>query len=191
MSNRKNIMVLAGPSGVGKSTLAKFLVDNYKQFLFSVSSTTRKMRDNDVDGVNYYFLSGKEFKKNIDIGNFIEYEEVYPGVFYGTLKSEINKIIKSGKYTVLDIDVLGALNIKKIYGDSVYMVFVKAESVDSLKDRLKKRNSETKDQLETRIDRFKKELELEKLFDETIINETGKLDYSKEQISNIVNSHFI
>ncbi len=190
MREEKDIIVFAGPSGVGKSTLVKFLVKNFDQFMFSVSATTRAIRQGDVPGKDYYFLSNDNFKKKIEAGDFIEYEEVYPGVFYGTLKSEIDKIIKLGRKVILDIDVLGALNLRKIYGEKVYIVFIKTESINSLKKRLKYRNSETEEQLKVRINRFKKELVLEDSFDETIINKTGDLKSSEKHVSDIVNFYF-
>jgi len=191
MNKEKDIIVFAGPSGVGKSTLCRLLINNYKQFEFSISATTRNIRLGEKNGREYYFLSQEEFKQYIEEGKFVEWQEVYPGTFYGTLKSEVERIISAGKKAVFDIDVLGALNLKKIYGDRAHIIFVKTESMESLKNRLKARKSENEEQLKIRMERFDRELAMEGSFDETIINKTGDLDSSKKQIEKIVETYFI
>jgi guanylate kinase len=190
MNKEKNIIVFAGPSGVGKSTLCKLLLNNFDNFEFSVSATTRSIRLGEVNGKEYYFFSQEKFKQYIEGEGFVEWEEVYPGTFYGTLKSEVERILNNGKKVVFDIDVLGAINIKKMYKEMAHIIFVKTESTEALEKRLRDRHSETEEQLQVRIARFKKELSLEGEFDETIINRTGDLDSSKKQIENIVHTYF-
>ncbi len=191
MNKNKKIIVFAGPSGVGKSTLCNMLLNNFNQFKFSVSATTRPIRLDEKNGKDYYFFSNEEFKGHIDGEGFIEWEEVYPNIFYGTLRSEVEKIMNEGKKAVFDIDVLGAINIKKIYGEKAHIIFVKTESPEALEKRLRERHSETEEELQVRIARFQKELGFEDQFDETIINKTGDLESSKRQIVDIVNKYFI
>ena len=187
----KDIIVFAGPSGSGKSTLCHLLLNNYRQFEFSISATTRGMRLGEVNGKDYYFFTQDEFQKHIDDENFIEWEEVYPGKFYGTLKTEIDRITNDDKKAVFDIDVLGALSIKKVFGNKAHIVFVKPESIEVLKERLKDRRSESEQDLAIRIDRFEKELSYEDSFDEVIINKTGELEMVKGSIDRIVDIYFL
>lgn len=191
MNKKKDIIVFAGPSGVGKSTLCHLLLNNFDNFEFSISATTRNIRLGEKNGKDYYFFSQEEFKQHIEGEGFTEWEEVYPGSFYGTLKSEVERIINAGKKAIFDIDVLGALSLKKIYGSRAYIIFVKTESMEALEQRLRERHSETEEELKIRIARFKRELDLESSFDETILNKTGDLESSKVQIFNIVNSYFL
>jgi guanylate kinase len=182
METKKKIIVLAGPSGVGKSTLTNILLHHSDRFEFSISATTRKIRIGEKNGENYYFFSDEEFKRRIANDEFVEYEEVYPGRFYGTLRSEVTRIVSSDKIAVFDIDVLGAVNIKKQFGDDAYVVFIKPESTEALRERLVARGSENSSEIETRVARFEQELSYEHKFDAVLVNRTGDINSAKNEI---------
>lgn len=188
---KKKIIVFAGPSGVGKSTLCNILLHEFSQFEFSVSATTRKIRLGECQGKDYYYFSEEEFKQRIDNNEFVEWEEVYPGRYYGTLHSELTRIIGLGNIAVFDIDVLGALNIKKQFGSQAYIIFVKPESTEALVTRLENRGTENQKDIQVRIERFEKELSYENQFDEILINTTGDIQSSKDQVITIAKKHFI
>ena len=191
MNSKKKIIVFAGPSGVGKSTLCNLLLHAHPDsFSFAVSAVTRSVRINEQHGVDYYFLSEEVFKEKIEAHEFVEWEEVYPGRYYGTLVSEVERIDGLGKKTVLDIDVLGALNIKKKYGDEAHIIFVKPESPEVLEERLRSRGSENEEDIQVRIERFEKELSFEQDFDSIIVNKTGDIEGSKNQIEAILDTYF-
>ena len=191
MENQRDILVFAGPSGVGKSTLYKMMLHQFPDRLdFAISATTRPIRIGEVDGKDYYFLSEKDFKQKVESGDFIEHEEVYPGRWYGTLASEIDRVKSLDKIILLDVDVLGAINIKKIYGQQALIVFIKPESIEALEERLRSRGSESKEEILIRVARFKKELSYEKDFDEVVVNETNKLDNSRTQLEEIISNNF-
>lgn len=188
--SKKDIIVLAGPSGVGKSTLCNILLHSVPIFEFSISATTRSMRLGEKNGQNYYFFSQEEFKRRIDSGDFIEWEEVYPGRFYGTLVSEVSRIISQDKKAVFDVDVLGALNLKKYFKDRAYVIFVKPESLEALKKRLRARGTENEQEIATRIARFEKELTYEGKFDDVLINKTGDIQGAKTKLLAIAEKYF-
>jgi guanylate kinase len=172
MDNGGRIIIFTSPSGAGKTTLVRHLLSKYKDRLgFSVSATTRKRRDGEIDGVHYYFMSQEEFLENIREHRFIESEEVYPGLYYGTLHSELERLRKVGKNLVLDIDVKGAQNVKNLYHDKVLAVFVKPPSPEILVERLKQRGTESDDELNKRIERMHFELSHEDYFDAIIVND--------------------
>ncbi|MCI5051274.1 MAG: guanylate kinase [Candidatus Pacebacteria bacterium] len=189
-SQNKKIIVFAGPSGVGKSTLAHMLLEEYDFFNFSISATTREPRVGETDEVDYHFLSKEDFHQKISNDEFIEWEEVYEGRFYGTLRNEVEKITDKNNIAIFDIDVVGALNIKKQYGDEAYVVFIKPESVEALLTRLRNRGTETEEQIQMRKDRFVKELSYENKFDYILTNKTGEIEAAQEQIRAIIEKHF-
>lgn len=169
------IIVLAAPSGCGKSTIINALVKGGDLNLgFSVSATTRAPRDGEADGVHYHFLSEEEFRRRIAAGGFVEYEEVYPGRFYGTLRSEIDRLTGEGFNVILDLDVNGALNVKKMYGKQAMTVFIEPPSVEELRRRLESRGSESPEAIDTRIARAEYEISRAPEFDSRIVND--KLD---------------
>lgn len=173
MDNGGRIIIFTSPSGAGKTTLVRHLLSKYKDRLgFSVSATTRKRRDGEVDGVHYHFMSESEFLKHIREHAFIESEEVYPGLYYGTLHSELERLRKVGKNLVLDIDVKGAQNVKNLYHDKVLAVFVKPPSPEILVERLKQRGTESPEELKKRIERMNFELSHEDYFDAIIVNDS-------------------
>ena len=189
MSHTKKIIVFAGPSGVGKSTLANMLIHHSDKCEFSVSATTRPIRLGEQHGQNYYFFSKDEFQSRIENGDFLEWEEVYPGVLYGTLQSEVARITSLGKIAIFDIDVLGAINIKEQFGDEAHLIFVKPESMKALEERLRQLGTDSEEQIQARIARFEKELGYEDKFDQVIVNETGRIDAAKEQVLIIANTY--
>ncbi|MEJ6693139.1 MAG: guanylate kinase [Saprospiraceae bacterium] len=166
------MVIFTAPSGAGKTTIVRHLLKRYKNQLgFSTSATTRDKRNREVDGKDYYYLSLEKFRQKISDGAFAEYEEVYRDQFYGTLKSEIERIWSLGKHIIFDIEVKGATNIKSIYGDECLAVFIKPPSFSILVERLKNRKSETQSSLSKRISRMKKELSYESSFDEVLVND--------------------
>lgn len=177
-------IIVSAPSGAGKTTLVRHIVDNMPQVVFSISSCTRERRSYEQDGVDYYFMSILSFQQRVKKQEFIEWEEVYPNHFYGTLKEEIEKIWQSGKSVIFDVDVVGGLNLKKYFGDDAIAVFVKPPSVESLVERLSNRKTETPDTLQTRINKGIKELEFESSYDVIVLNED--LEHAKQEILQIV-----
>lgn len=166
----EKVILFSAPSGAGKTTIVRHLLAKYEQLMFSVSATTRKKRDHEENGVDYYFLSVNDFKEKIESNAFLEYEEVYAGVFYGTLKSEIDRIWKMGKMVVFDVDVMGGKSLKKYFGEKALAVFVKPPSLQVLAERLALRNTETPESLKTRISKAEYELTFEKDFDVALVN---------------------
>lgn len=165
------LIVFSAPSGSGKTTIVQHLLKQEELNLgFSISATSRKPRPEEVDGKDYYFLSLKEFKKHIKNGDFLEWEEVYRDNFYGTLKSEVERIWESGKHVVFDIDVVGGLDIKKVYPERTLAVFVQPPSIEELKIRLKKRKTETEERINMRVAKASIEMATAPQFDFTILN---------------------
>ena len=164
-------IILCAPSGSGKTTLAKFLLSNEKLNLkFSVSATTRKMRSNEQDGVDYNFLEIINFKNMINNGEFIEHEEVYHNVFYGTLKSDVKKLLKNHNL-IFDVDVVGAISLKKYFFDKALTIFINPPSLKVLEDRLTQRGVNSQDDLQERINKAKKEIKMKSTFDYSITND--------------------
>lgn len=171
MSNGKAI-IFSAPSGAGKTTIVRHLMEVPDMHLsFSVSATTRQRRDYEVDGKDYHFMSPNEFLERAEKGEFIEWEEVYKGQYYGTLYSEVKRIWNAGGNVIFDIDVVGGLNLKNILGDRALSVFVKAPSVGALEARLRKRSTETPDKIEQRISKAHGEMAFEPRFDSVIVND--------------------
>lgn len=170
--NTEKLIVFSAPSGSGKTTIVRHLLEQSKLPLaFSISATTRAPRGNEKNGVDYYLLSKEEFEQKIREGSFLEYEEVYPGLFYGTLKSEIERLWASGKAVLFDIDVMGGLTIKKTYPEKTLTVFVKPPSVEALEQRLRNRNTDSEETLQVRLAKSASELEKASAFDEILIND--------------------
>lgn len=179
------IIIISAPSGCGKSTIINALLKRGEiDMQFSVSATNRPPRDGEVHGVNYYFLTDYDFKKAISQGDFVEYEEVYPGRYYGTLKSEIARIVDGGHNVVLDIDVKGGVNVKRMYGDEAVSVFIQPPSVEALRSRLVGRGTETEDAIEQRVARAEFEIGYAPRFDHTVVNDD--LTEAIENVSRIL-----
>ena len=170
MSSR--IIIFSAPSGSGKSSIIKELLkEEDLNLAFSISTTSRIPRGKEQNGVEYYFISVDEFKEKIDKQAFIEWQEVYAGNFYGTYQSEIDRLSSLGKNIVFDLDVFGGINLKKIFGKQALSIFIQPPSLEELKKRLEKRNTETMEKIQIRIDKAKYELEQSIYFDRLIINE--------------------
>lgn len=171
-TSKYDMVVFTAPSGAGKTTIVRHLLSKYPdQLAFSVSATTRARRPKETEGKDYYFLSETEFRQRVTNGMFVEYEEVYKDRYYGTLRSEIDRIKALGKIVVFDIEILGAQNIKNIYEDRCLVIYVKPPSFEVLIRRLTKRGTETPKSLEKRIKRIKKELLFEDTFDKVLLND--------------------
>ena len=170
--NQGKLIVFSAPSGSGKTTIVRHLLKQKELNLeFSISATSREKRGKEQDGKDYYFLSFEDFKKKIKNDEFLEWEEVYRDNFYGTLKSEVERIWAMGKHVIFDIDVSGGLRIKRKYPDHTLAVFVKPPSIDELKIRLKKRQTESADKINMRVAKASAELATAPLFDAVVINE--------------------
>jgi guanylate kinase len=171
ISYKNKIIVVTAPSGSGKTTIVKNLLEKYSFLDFSVSATTREKREGEIDGKDYLFISHEDFRKKISNNAFVEWEEVYSNQFYGTLHSELERIWNSECSAVFDIDVVGAVNIKKMFGSDCLSIFIKAPDIDTLYSRLLNRQSESPESLQKRTGKAEKELELENEFDITIVND--------------------
>ncbi len=166
------IIVISAPSGCGKSTIINALMAKGEiDMQFSVSATSRPPREGEVDGKHYHFLSVEQFEKAIAEDAFIEHEEVYPGRFYGTLKSEVTRICGSGHNIILDIDVKGGINVKKIYGEQVISIFIMPPSIETLRERLIGRDTDSMDVIEQRVGKAEYEISFAPEYDITIVND--------------------
>ncbi|MEX0929912.1 MAG: guanylate kinase [Balneolales bacterium] len=175
--HKGKVIVLVAPSGAGKTSLSQRLIRDFPHIVFSVSATTRKPRNDEKSGIDYHFLSWAGFQEGIDNDRFLEWEEFYDGTRYGTLFSEVEKNHNSGYYTLLDIEVNGAINIKKIYGDDCLSVFIKPPSLNVLRERLENRGTENENSLKLRLERAEHELAFEHRFDQVIVNDDFEQAY--------------
>ena len=164
------ILIITAPSGAGKTSITKYLMQKFPVLTFSVSAATRQPRGTEVDGVDYYFISGQEFKQKIQQHEFVEWEMVYEGKYYGTLKNELERIWKEGKVPVLDIDVKGAIHVQQQFNDGTLSLFIEPPSVNELKMRLEGRGTETEESLNARVNKASYELSFKDYFDKTVVN---------------------
>jgi guanylate kinase len=169
--NQGKLVIVCAPSGSGKTTIVRAVLQEIKELQFSVSATSRKVREGEVHGKDYYFIPEDEFKSRIEKGDFLEWEEVYSGSFYGTLKSEVNRICDQGLHVIFDVDVIGGLNIKKQYPDNALAVFIRPPSIEELRNRLMGRGTETPETLEKRIAKAEYEIGFADQFDLIIVND--------------------
>lgn len=188
MNKTGKLIVVSAPSGSGKTTLVKHLLGTVPGLAFSVSATSRQMREGEQDGRDYFFLTPAEFRHRIDCGDFLEWEEVYPGIYYGTRISEVQKLIQQGLNVVFDVDVVGGLNIKRHFGNNALAIFVMAPSVEVLEQRLRQRSTESEDSLRQRISKAAYEMSFASSFDKVIVNDD--LESARSAIVNLV-SDFI
>ncbi len=178
------LIIFSAPSGSGKTTIVKHLLQQNYGLVFSISVTSRQPRPNEEHGTDYHFIPEKEFRKKIEQNEFLEWEEVYNGIFYGTLKSEVERILNKGKNVIFDVDVIGGLNIKKYYGNRALAVFIQPPSVIELKKRLQRRSTETEEKINMRIAKAEKEMSYAGLFDVIIVNDT--LEHALREAGQIV-----
>lgn len=178
------LIIFSAPSGAGKTTIVKHLLGQPFDMQFSVSATSRKPRPGETEGQDYYFLSEKQFREKIENGEFLEWEEVYPGIYYGTLKSEVERIRNLGNNVIFDVDVKGGLNIKQYYQNEALALFVKPPSVEELKKRLLSRSTESEDKINMRIAKAEYELGFRHQFDNVIVND--KLENAFAETEKIV-----
>lgn len=181
------VLIVSAPSGSGKSTIVNFLMKEHPEFrlAFSVSATSRPPRGQEQDGVDYYFLSAEEFRRHIEADDFLEYEEVYEGRFYGTLKSQVEEKLAAGKNVVFDVDVKGGVNIKKYYGDAALSVFIQPPSVEALRERLIGRNTDEMGQIEQRLAKAEYEMSFASQFDRILVNDN--LEVAKQEAVALLN----
>ena len=184
MYSRK-VVIFSAPSGAGKTSLVRHLLDQGLPLEFSVSACSRSPRVNEQDGKDYHFLSLKDFKEKIATDAFLEWEEVYEDMFYGTLKSEVERIWENGKVVIFDVDVVGGINIKKHFGEQALAVFVTPPSIDELKNRLQGRGTETTESLQKRLGKAEAEIAQQDAFDIVIVNDD--LDTACQEIIKKVN----
>lgn len=180
------LFIFSAPSGSGKTSIVKALLSRDPSLAFSVSCTTRLPRPGEKNGVDYFFISPQEFQTKINEGAFAEWEMVYDNLYYGTLRSEVERLRTMGRHVVFDVDVEGGLNLKKLYGSEALAFFVKPPSLESLEQRLRARNTESENMLKIRFEKARKELEYEKLFDRTVLNDN--LDEAVEYVFNEINN---
>ena len=165
------IIIITAPSGAGKTSITRFLLDKYPSLAFSVSAATRSPRGAEQNGVDYYFISEEEFKQKIQHDAFIEWEMVYEGKYYGTLKSEMERIWSEGKTPLLDIDVQGAIHVQQQFPETSLSVFIQPPSIEVLRHRLESRGTESADSVQTRINKAAYELSFSHAFDAVVINQ--------------------
>jgi len=167
---KRKLIVFSGPSGSGKTTLVKLILQKKTGIEFSISATSRNPRGGEINGKEYYFLTLDEFKRKINGDQFVEYEEVYPNKFYGTLKSEVNRIWDNGHHVIFDIDVFGGLKIKNTFPKETISIFIQPPNLKTLEERLRKRKTDDESSLKERLLKAKQEIEIASKFDFIIIN---------------------
>jgi guanylate kinase len=178
------LVIISAPSGAGKTTIVNYLLHSGLNLSFSVSATTRQLRGNEIDGNDYFFLSVPEFRRAIENNEFVEWEEVYPDIFYGTLKREVERIWANGNHVLFDVDVKGGINLKKIFCKRSISIFIMPPSVEELGKRLIKRATESPENIKIRVEKAKEEIKLANLFDTVIIN--NNLEDAKYEAYNTV-----
>lgn len=180
----EKVVIVCAPSGSGKTSIVKYLLDSGLPLALSVSATSRTKRAQETDGKDYYFISADEFRTRVANGEFLEWQEVYENQFYGTLLSELDRIWKAGNAVIFDVDVLGGLNIKKHFGDKALSVFIKPPTLECLRQRLLGRGTETPETLKKRLDKSEFELSFEDKFDKVILNDT--LSVAQREAYNLI-----
>lgn len=174
-------IIFSAPSGSGKSTIVSHILKLYPQLEFSISATSRKPRGSEKDGVEYRFFTTEEFRKMIGEGAFVEYEEVYPGSYYGTLKSEVQRIWDKGHTIIFDVDVKGGLSLKKYFGDKALSVFIQAPSIEELRNRLEARGTDSPEAIQKRVGKAAEEMMYADKFDKILINDDLQTAYAQAE----------
>jgi len=171
VNNQQKIIIITAPSGAGKTSITRYLLEKFSgRLTFSISAATRKARENEKQGIDYHFMSEEEFTNKIQHGEFVEWEMVYEGKYYGTLKSELQRIWNNGQVPVLDIDVKGAIHVQQQFPETTLSLFIEPPSVDELKRRLQSRGTETEDSLNARVNKAAYELSFKHSFNHIIVN---------------------
>lgn len=179
--HKGKLIIFSAPSGAGKTTIVHHLLSKDYKLEFSISACTRARRNGEVHGKDYYYISVEEFKKSIDLDEFVEWEEVYKDNFYGTLKTEVDRIWKKGHHVIFDVDVDGGLNLKKTFGDRALAIFVMPPSLESLRERLQSRETETPESIARRMGKAPIELQKSVLFDKVILNDDLQNAFAKAE----------
>ena len=187
--NYRKAILFSAPSGSGKTTIIRELLKRFNCFEFSISATSRAAREGEKDGVDYYFLTPETFKQRVAAGDFLEWEEVYAGTCYGTLKSEIDRIWNNGNVIIFDVDVNGGMNIKKYFGPDALAIFVMPPSVEVLSQRLRNRGTESEESIMKRLARSAEELKMSDRFDVTVINDI--LERAVDETQKIINNYLL
>jgi guanylate kinase len=180
------LIIFSAPSGSGKTTIVKQILAQFPSIEFSVSACSRKMREGEVHGRDYYFLSPDDFRKRIEANDFVEWEEVYAGSYYGTLRSELERIWQKGHHVAFDVDVKGGLNLKKMFGRRALAIFVMPPSIDELRNRLIARGTETPESIAKRVGKAEEEITHAKDFDFIVVND--KLENAVQEAMGIVSN---
>lgn len=179
------IIVLSAPSGTGKSTIISRIIDRPELALgFSISATSRSPRGEERDGREYYFISNEEFRRRVDNGEFVEWEEVYPGTCYGTLRSEVERVVTAGKNLIMDIDVKGGLNVKKIFGDESVAIFILPPSHEELERRLRGRGTDSEETILKRLAKAEYELSFAPQYDVRVVNDD--IDKAADEVASVI-----
>jgi len=167
----KKAVIISAPSGAGKTTIVKHMLSEFPELEFSISACSRPKREKETEGKDYYFITADQFRDKVSNNEFIEWQEVYPGSFYGTLKSEMDRIWSEGKIPIFDVDVFGGINLKKYFGDTALAIFIQPPSLQELENRLRHRGTENEENLQTRLNKVVKELIYSGQFDYIIVND--------------------
>lgn len=171
MTSIPKMIIVSAPSGAGKSTIVRHLLQSGLDLEFSISATSRPIRPGEVDGREYHFIGVEQFRKKIETGELLEWQEVYPGSYYGTLVSEVERIHQNHHYPIFDVDVVGGLNIKKMFSEKALALFIQPPSVEILEKRLRDRATDSEESLQKRLDKVRWELGFSEQFDSVIIND--------------------
>jgi len=180
------LVIISAPSGAGKTSIVKHLLESGLNLSFSISATTRPLRGNEIEGVDYFFMTVDDFRKRIDNNEFVEWEEVYKDLFYGTLKSELERIWANGQHVLFEVDVKGGINLKNKFGTKAIAIFIMPPSVEELENRLVKRATDTPEKIRIRLEKAHDELKLANQFDSVIVNH--ELDRAKKETLKMVTS---
>lgn len=187
--NHRKALLFSAPSGSGKTTIIRELLQRFDCFEFAISATSRQPRAGERNGEDYYFLTPETFRQRVDNGDFLEWEEVYAGTCYGTLKSEIDRIWDNGHVIIFDVDVNGGMNIKKYFGSDALAIFVMPPSVEVLSQRLRSRGTESEEAIAKRLARSAEELKMSGQFDVTVVNDL--LDRAVDETQRIINNYLL
>jgi guanylate kinase len=188
MSKMHKMIIVSAPSGAGKTTIVRHLLESGLNLEFSVSATSRPIRPGEVNHREYHFITAEEFRQKINLDELLEWQEVYPGSYYGTPKSEVDRIHANEHFPIFDVDVVGGLNIKKIYGDAALALFIQPPSYEILEQRLRARATDSQESLKKRLEKVKWELEFASKFDTIIINDQMENAFleAKQTVSNFL-----